>query len=62
MSLVRWIYNRFQYERPKTIGSRPSYITDDVNENVMFTNVEFKFALDAIEKENLMLVVQLTHI
>ncbi|WP_269511051.1 toll/interleukin-1 receptor domain-containing protein [Acinetobacter baumannii] len=50
MSLVRWIYNRFQYERPKTIGSRPSYITDDVNENVMFTNVEFKFALDAIEK------------
>ncbi|ENW50473.1 toll/interleukin-1 receptor domain-containing protein [Acinetobacter baumannii] len=48
--LVRWIYGRFEYERPKRPGKRPSYITEDANDTALRTNTEYRFALDAIEK------------
>ncbi|MDV7475301.1 toll/interleukin-1 receptor domain-containing protein [Acinetobacter baumannii] len=48
--LVRWIYGRFEYERPKRSGQRPSYITEDANDTSLRTNTEYRFALDAIEK------------
>ncbi len=48
--LVRWIYGRFEYERPKRQGQKPSYITEDANDTALRTNTEYRFALDAIEK------------
>lgn len=49
-SLIRWIYDQFKHERPKRIGSIPSFITSNENSAVLFTNTEYHFALDAIEK------------
>lgn len=48
--LVRWLYDRFEYERPKTQGQRPSYITEENTNNVLLTELEYRFALDSIEK------------
>lgn len=48
--LVRWLYDRFEYERPKTQGQRPSYITEENVTNVLLTELEYRFALDSVEK------------
>lgn len=49
-SLVRWIYGKFKFERPKTQGTTPSFIHENDSNAILYTNNEFRFALDAIEK------------
>ncbi|MDC5027479.1 TIR domain-containing protein [Acinetobacter baumannii] len=48
--LVRWAFDKYKYEKPKTLGAAPSFIVAEDNEIVLFTNTQFKMALDAIEK------------
>jgi hypothetical protein len=48
--LVRWAFDRYKYEKPKTIGKPPSFITADESAVVLHTNTEFRMALDALEK------------
>lgn len=49
-SLLRWIYGQFKHERPKTEGVTPSFIHEDVDSVVLYTNTEFRVALDDIER------------
>lgn len=48
--LVRWIYGKFKHERPKTKGRTPSFIHEDDSTAVLFTNTEFRIALEALQK------------
>lgn len=48
--LVRWIYGQFEHQRPKQLGQRPSYITDEITKEVLMTNFEYRYALNAVEK------------
>lgn len=48
--LVRWAFDQYKYEKPKTIGKPPSFITSDDSTIVLHTNTEFRIALDAVEK------------
>lgn len=49
-NLIRWIYGKFKHERPKTEGTTPSFIHEDDSSAILYTNLEYRFALDAIEK------------
>lgn len=48
--LVRWAFDKYKYEKPKALGTAPSFIVAEDDEVVLFTNTQFKMALDAIEK------------
>lgn len=48
--LVRWLYDRYRYERPTTAGTIPSFITVDENTTALYTNTEYRIAMDALEK------------
>lgn len=48
--LVRWAYDKYQYEKPKILGNAPSFIISDDSTTVLHTNTEFRIALDALEK------------
>lgn len=49
-NLIRWIYGKFKHERPKTEGVTPSFIHENVDSVVLYTNTEFRIALDEIER------------
>lgn len=49
-NLIRWIYGKFKHERPKTEGITPSFIHEDADSVVLYTNMEFRIALDEIER------------
>lgn len=49
-NLTRWIYGKFKHERPKTLGRTPSFIHEDDSTAILFTNTEFRIALEAIQK------------
>ena len=49
-SLIRWIFGVFKHERPKTEGVTPSFIHEDVDSVVLYTNMEFRNALTEIER------------
>ena len=48
--LVRWAYDKYKYEKPKILGSAPSFIVAEDNQVALFTNTQFKIAMDALEK------------
>ncbi|WP_150378082.1 toll/interleukin-1 receptor domain-containing protein [Acinetobacter pittii] len=48
--LVRWAFDKYKYEKPKNLGAVPSFIVAEDDEVVLFTNTQFKMALDAVEK------------
>ncbi|EPX9495974.1 toll/interleukin-1 receptor domain-containing protein [Acinetobacter baumannii] len=48
--LVRWAFDNYKYEKPKTLGTAPSFIVAEDDGVVLFTNTQFKMALDAVEK------------
>ncbi|HAV5600980.1 toll/interleukin-1 receptor domain-containing protein [Acinetobacter baumannii] len=48
--LVRWAFDKYKYEKPKTLGTAPSFIVAEDDGVVLFTNTQFKMALDAVEK------------
>lgn len=48
--LVRWAYDKYEYEKPKKLGTPPSFITIDDSTTALHTNTAFRIALDAIEK------------
>lgn len=49
-NLIRWIYGKFKHERPKNEGITPSFIHEDADSVVLYTNSEFQIALDEIER------------
>ena len=48
--LVRWAYDRYKYEKPKLLGSAPSFIVAEDNQVALFTNTQYRMAIDALEK------------
>lgn len=48
--LIRWLYDRYKYERPTTAGTTPSFITVEENTTALYTNTEYRIAMDALEK------------
>ncbi|WP_448761865.1 toll/interleukin-1 receptor domain-containing protein [Acinetobacter tandoii] len=49
-NLIRWIYGKFKHERPKTEGITPSFIHENLDSVVLYTNMEFRNALDEVER------------
>lgn len=49
-SLIRWIYGKFKHEKPTTEGVTPSFIHEDIDSVVLYTNMEFRNALDEVER------------
>ena len=48
--LVRWAYDKYKYEKPKLLGSAPSFIVAENDQVVLFTNTQYRMAIDALEK------------
>ncbi|WP_289391396.1 toll/interleukin-1 receptor domain-containing protein [Acinetobacter nosocomialis] len=48
--LVRWAYDKYKYEKPKILGSAPSFIVADDDQVALFTNTQYRMAIDALEK------------
>lgn len=48
--LVRWAYDKYKYEKPKILGSAPSFIVAEDDQVALFTNTQYKMAIDALEK------------
>lgn len=48
--LVRWAYDKYKYEKPKLLGSAPSFIVAEDNQVALFTNTQYRMAIDALEK------------
>jgi len=48
--LVRWAYDKYKYEKPKLLGSAPSFIIAEDDQVVLFTNTQYRMAIDALEK------------
>lgn len=47
--LVRWAFGKFKYEKP-TLGTPPSFILADGTGTILDTNLEYRFATDALQK------------
>ncbi|MGX5700789.1 toll/interleukin-1 receptor domain-containing protein [Acinetobacter kookii] len=48
--LVRWAYDKYKYEKPKLLGSAPSFIVAEDDQVALFTNTQYRMAIDALEK------------
>lgn len=48
--LVRWAYDKYKYEKPKIMGSAPSFIVAEEEQIALFTNTQYRMAIDALEK------------
>lgn len=48
--LVRWAYDKYKYEKPKTLGRAPSFIVSEDDQIALFTNTQYRMAIDALEK------------
>lgn len=48
--LVRWAFDQYKYEKPQNIGTPPSFITEDSSIDVLHTNIEYRIAIDALQK------------
>lgn len=48
--LVRWAYDKYKYEKPKILGSAPSFIVTEEEQVALFTNTQYRMAIDALEK------------
>lgn len=48
--LVRWAYDKYKYEKPKILGSAPSFIVAEEEQVALFTNTQYRMAIDALEK------------
>ncbi|MFV5629063.1 toll/interleukin-1 receptor domain-containing protein [Acinetobacter oleivorans] len=48
--LVRWAYDKYKYEKPKLLGSAPSFILAEDDQVALFTNTQYRMAIDALEK------------
>ncbi|MQW93251.1 hypothetical protein GFH30_04800 [Acinetobacter wanghuae] len=48
--LVRWAYDKYKYEKPKLLGSAPSFIVAEEEQIALFTNTQYRMAIDALEK------------
>ncbi|MEB4800683.1 toll/interleukin-1 receptor domain-containing protein [Acinetobacter soli] len=48
--LVRWAYDKYKYEKPKLLGSAPSFIVAEEDQVALFTNTQYRMAIDALEK------------